>query len=120
MNGVLKYMGLKLGEGKEVSRPRRGKGKQHESGSGNSDYKWKLEATNVLRMAKFVKLQVREVPRVWQHRRELTPAVREFLNEVDASDLDYLLRRPSGHPLLEDLGPPVATEDSEECMIVVP
>jgi hypothetical protein len=93
MNGVLKQMGLKLGDGIEVSRPRRGKGKEQESGSENSDYKWKLEAKSLLRMAKLVKLQVREVPRVWRHRRELTLAVREFLNEVDASGLDYCIGR---------------------------
>ncbi|GAQ92441.1 hypothetical protein KFL_010140010 [Klebsormidium nitens] len=126
MDGVLKRMGLKLGKAIEVSRPRRGKGKEHESGAGNSDYKWKLEAKNVLRMATLVKLQVREVPRVWQHRRELAPAVREFLNEVDASGLDYLLRRPSGDPPLEDLGPPAgygwtapSSSPSIQCVIRV-
>ncbi|GAQ91962.1 hypothetical protein KFL_008920010, partial [Klebsormidium nitens] len=119
MNGVLARMGLKLGKAIEVGRPRRGKGKQHESASGNSDYKYKLERKHVLRMAKLVKLQFREVPRVWQHRRELEPAIRGFLNEVDASDLDHMLRRPSGHPLLEDLRSPTTEEDPEECMIVL-
>jgi hypothetical protein len=118
MNVVLGHMGLKLGKAIEVSRPRRGKGKQHESASGNSDYKYKLERKYVLRMAKLVKLQLREVPRVWQHRRELEPAVRAFLNDVDASDLDHLLRRPSGHPLIEDLSSPTG-EESLECMIVI-
>lgn len=31
---------------------------------------------------------------------------------MDASDLDHLLQRPSGQPLLEDLGPP-----NEDCFI---
>jgi hypothetical protein len=119
MNGVLEHMGLKVGKGIEVGRPRRGKGKQYESGSGKSDYKYKLDRKCVLRMAKLVKLQFREVSRVWQHRGELEPAVRGFLNEVDASDLDHLLRRPSGYPLLEDLSSPAGKDDSEECMIVV-
>ncbi|GAQ86434.1 hypothetical protein KFL_002890010 [Klebsormidium nitens] len=119
MNRVLEHMGLKLGKAIEVSRPRRGKGKQNESASGNSDYRYKLERKHVLRMAKLVKLQFREVPRVWQHRRELEPAVRGFLNEVDASDLDHLLRRPSGHPLLEELRSSTSEEDLEECMIVL-
>lgn len=71
-------------------------------------------------MAKLVKLQFREVPRVWQLRMELGLAVREFLNGVDASDLDDLLHRESGHPLLEDLGPPkvLGEEDINICMIV--
>ncbi|GAQ93480.1 hypothetical protein KFL_015670010, partial [Klebsormidium nitens] len=81
INGVLEHMGLKVGKGIEVRRPRRGKGKQYESGSGKSDYKYKLDRKSVLRMAKLVKLQFREVPRVWQHRGELEPAVRGFLNE---------------------------------------
>ncbi|GAQ93133.1 hypothetical protein KFL_013180010 [Klebsormidium nitens] len=81
INGVLEHMGLKVGKGIEVGRPRRGKGKQYESGSGKSDYKYKLDRKSVLRMAKLVKLQFCEVPRVWQHRGELEPAVRGFLNE---------------------------------------
>lgn len=99
MDGVLKYMGFKLGKAIEVKHPRQGKGKQNESGSGNSNYKYKLERKHVLKMAKLVKLQFREVPRVWQYRGELSPALRDYLNGVDASDLDYLLRRPSGAPI---------------------
>ncbi|GAQ92245.1 hypothetical protein KFL_009560010, partial [Klebsormidium nitens] len=121
MNGVLKYMGLKVGKQIEVKRPRRGKGKQNESGSGNSDYKYKLERKYVLRMAKLVKLQFREVPRVWQYRGELSPALREYLDSVDASDLDNLLRRPSGQPLLEDLAAPqVLGDDDIGLCIIVP
>lgn len=114
-------MGLKLGKAIEVDRPRRGKGKQYESGSGNSDYRYKLESKYVLRMAKLVKLQFREVPRVWQFREDSSPAVREFLNGVDASDLDDLLHRASGHPLLEELGPPTVLEEvdyNNVCQIV--
>ncbi|GAQ91660.1 hypothetical protein KFL_008280015 [Klebsormidium nitens] len=115
INEVLAFMGLKVGKQIEVKRPRRGKGKQNESGSGNSDYKYELERKYVVRMAKLVKLQFREVPRVWQYRGELSPALREYLDSVDASDLDHLLRRPSGHPLLENLAAPDAL--GEDCII---
>jgi hypothetical protein len=51
---------------------------------------------------------------------DLKPAVRQFMDELDASEFDDLLRRPSGLPLLANLCPPVVDGEVDfgsECMI---
>ena len=68
-------------------------------------------------MAKLAKLQFREVPEFWQRRMELPETVRKFLDLVDASEFDHLLRRPSGAPLLAELGPPEIETVAEPCII---
>lgn len=122
VDAVLRQMGLRLDGTVEVSRgARRGKGKNYESSSGKNDYKYRLHEKSIQRMAKLVKLQFREVPRVWRCRMDLLPAVRDFLDEVDASEFDNLLRRPSGLPMLAHLGPPEVDGEIDfgsRCMIV--
>ena len=121
VNGLLDWMGLKLGKPKEVSRgARRGKGKNYGSGAGLTDYTYRLDEKSLLRMAKLAKLQFREVPLIWSYRMELEPAVRAFLDGVDVSEFDDLLRRPSGAPLLAELGPPEVETIVEPCIIAPP
>ncbi|GAQ86527.1 hypothetical protein KFL_002940130 [Klebsormidium nitens] len=121
VNVVLGWMGLKLGKLVEVSRgARRGKGKNYGSSAGLNDYKLSLAEKSILRMAKLTKLRFREVPEFWKCRMELLPAVREFLDVVDASEFDHLLRRSSGAPLLAELGPPEIETVVEPCIIAPP